>query len=374
MPGASPAGASLPGASGATPFPGGPYGSGGVPGDPYGTGAFPAGGSGSGAVSVGPYHPGYQIHGAFPVEPTRFPAGTSPAGEYLPDRELRSDHRAVPALLSRSAAAEVGIYVGAGLVVVAIGVVAAQGWGGWSSPLRLAATALTAVALAALGLFILLTGPRPLDGVRRRAASLALPAGVALALACPVVALGLGAGSPVEVRVVHAAVSVATMIGIARAARSPVSETALLAACAWSVWLLAPGGPWRWGALIALGVAWALLAGRVAAGRRTAIVAGTSLALLAGVGLSTGPWAWPARAALAGAAGAGLVAFLRGRANGWLALSAAAATALAASVAGSTLGPALAMLVSGLSTTVVSWVALRAARAPKPSGETTSTR
>ena len=58
----------------------------------------------------------------------------------------------------------------------------------------------------------------------------------------------------------------------------------------------------------------------------------------------------------------GLGLFLRGRANYWLALGAGAATALAASVAGDVVGPSLALLVGGLATMVVSWIALRSAR------------
>jgi len=161
---------------------------------------------------------------------------------------------------------------------------------------------------------------------------------------------------------VHAGAALGAMVGIARAARSPASETAVLAAGAWSIWLLAPPGPWRWGALAALGLGWAGLVARVARGRRTALVVGALLALVAAVGLATGPFAWLARAALAAAAVVGLAAFLRGWANGWLALGAAAATALAAS-SGGALGPVLAMLVAGMATTAVSWVALRAARA-----------
>ena len=78
-------------------------------------------------------------------------------------------------------------------------------------------------------------------------------------------------------------------------------------------------------------------------------------------GWPAGPWAWPTRAGLAAVAVLGLGAFLRGRANYWLALGAGAATALAASVAGDVVGPALALLVGGLATMAVSWVALRSA-------------
>jgi hypothetical protein len=91
-------------------------------------------------------------------------------------------------------------------------------------------------------------------------------------------------------------------------------------------------------------------------------VAGTGLALVASVGLAAGPWAWWARAGLIALTVGGLGAFLRGHANHWLALGAGSATALAASVAGATLGPALALLVGGLATVIVSGIALRSAR------------
>ena len=86
------------------------------------------------------------------------------------------------------------------------------------------------------------------------------------------------------------------------------------------------------------------------------------LALASAVGLAQGSWSWPVRGALAAVAVAGLGLFLRGRANHWLALGAGAATALAASVAGGVLGPALALLVGGLATMGVSAIALRGTR------------
>ena len=54
--------------------------------------------------------------------------------------------------------------------------------------------------------------------------------------------------------------------------------------------------------------------------------------------------------------------FLRGWANPWLALGAGAATALAASVAGAVIGPALALVFGGLATMIVSAIALRGTR------------
>ncbi len=131
---------------------------------------------------------------------------------------------------------------------------------------------------------------------------------------------------------------------------------------AWAAWVVVPPGPGTWAFLAGLGVVWAGLGMRWARGRRTAMGLGAALALVASVGMAAGPWAWPTRAALAAAAILGLGAFLRGRANYWLALGAGAATALAASVAGDVVGPALALLLGGLATMVVSWIALRSAR------------
>jgi hypothetical protein len=154
---------------------------------------------------------------------------------------------------------------------------------------------------------------------------------------------------------------VLAMLVVNLISRTPVSEAGLLGALAWAAWVVVPPGPGTWAFLVGLGVVWAGLSVRWARGRRTSMVLGATLALVASVGMAAGPWAWPTRAGLAAAAVLGLGAFLRGRANYWLALGAGAATALAASVAGDVVGPALALLVGGLATMVVSWIALRGA-------------
>jgi hypothetical protein len=185
-----------------------------------------------------------------------------------------------------------------------------------------------------------------------------LTAGVGLALA----AAGLGLESPGSGAAIGlAGAAVLALLLVCVVARTPLSETALLGSLAWSAWLLAPSGAATWAALVGLGMAWVAVAVRVARGRRTAAVSGALLALACSVGLAQDSWAWPVRAALAAVVAAGLVMFLRGGPNAWLALGAGGAAALAASVAGGLLGPALALLVGGLATMTVSGIALRAA-------------
>ncbi|HEX6888227.1 MAG TPA: hypothetical protein VF143_08985, partial [Candidatus Nanopelagicales bacterium] len=264
-------------------------------------------------------------------------------------------------LLSRRAAAELGIYVGAGLVVLAAGGVALRAWADWDLALRAAAVALTSVALLATGLFVRLPWRRRPGPERRRAVSALLTAGMGLVLTASALGLDIrqGGGGPA---VLHAAAAVLAMLLVAVVARTPLSETGVLLAATWAAWLLVPGAPWTWIVLAMLGLAWAAAGARLARGRRTAVVVGTGLALAGAVGMAQGAMLWWVRAALAGVTLVGLLAFLRGRANGWLALGAAAATALAASVAGGQLGPAPALLVGGLATMAVSAIALRSAR------------
>jgi hypothetical protein len=265
-------------------------------------------------------------------------------------------------LLSRRTAAEVGVYAGAGLVLVALGTVAARGWEGWDTALRIATVALTSVGLVAAGLFIRLPWTRRAGDERRRAVSAMLTAGTGLGVVAAGVALDIGQAAPTGPAVAHVAAAVIGMAAVAGIARSPVSETALLVALGWATWVLVPAGPWTWAGLVGLGALWALLGVRYARGRRTAAVAGSGLALVASVGLAQGAWALPVSVVLAGLVVAGLAAFLRGWANHWLALGAGSATALAASVAGARLGPALALLLGGLATMAVSGIALRSAR------------
>lgn len=281
-------------------------------------------------------------------------------------------------LVSRRVAAEIGMYLGACLALLAVTTVGARGWPQWTAAARGASVGMLAVSMVAAGLFIRLPWNRVVSAQRRRGVSTLLTGGAAVAVVAARAALGpavadtAGAGatsSPAGVSagaVALAAGAVIAAILISWIARTPLSESALLASLALAIWVLVPGGPAVWAALVGLGVVWALLGFWQARGQRTAAVAGVSLALLASVGLASGPWAWPARAILAAAAIGGLLAFLRGRANGWLALGAGAAAALAGAVAGHMLGPALALLLGGVATMVVSWIALRGASRQQP--------
>jgi hypothetical protein len=261
-------------------------------------------------------------------------------------------------------AAEIGMYAGAGLVLVSVGGVVVRGWSAWEPGVQWAFAGLTTVALVAAGLFVRLPWSRGLGDERRRAVSALLTTGVAVAATGVSVALGSGQGA-LAADPGNAALAVGVvvgMLGVNVVSRTPVSESGLLGALAWAAWVVVPPGPGTWAFLVALGAVWAGLGMRWARGRRTAMVLGASLALVASVGMAAGPWAWPTRAGQAAVVVLGLGAFLRGRANHWLALGAGAATALAASVAGDVVGPALALLVGGLATMAVSWIALRSAR------------
>jgi hypothetical protein len=269
-----------------------------------------------------------------------------------------------PPLVSRHVAAEIGMYTGAALVLVSIGGVVVRGWVAWEPVVRWSFAGLATVALVAAGLFVRLPWSRPLSDERRRAVSALLTTGVGVAATAVGVVLGsaegaLSAGPGSAARAVGVGLA---MLLVNLVARTPVSESGLLGALAWASWVVVPPGPGTWAFLMGLGVVWAGLGMRWARGRRTAMVLGAALALVASVGMAAGPWAWPIRAALAAVAVLGLAAFLRGRPNHWLALGAGAATALAASVAGDVVGPALALLLGGLATMIVSWIALRSAR------------
>jgi hypothetical protein len=265
-------------------------------------------------------------------------------------------------LLSRRVAAEIGVYVGAALVAVAVGGAAARGWPDWGVGMRAGSLALAGLGLLSAGLFARLPWARPAADGRRRAVSTLLTVGGGLALAAVGVVSDVSRTASTGALVVQAGAAALAMLVVCVIARTPLSELALLGALAWGAWLLAPPGPATWAVLVGLGVGWVLLAARGARGRRTAAVSGSVLALVSSVGLAQGSWAWPVRGALAAVALAGLGMFLRGGPNPWLALGAGAATALAASVAGGVLGPALALLVGGLATMGVSAIALRGTR------------
>ncbi|MGB8020838.1 MAG: hypothetical protein WCF04_06375 [Candidatus Nanopelagicales bacterium] len=294
---------------------------------------------------------------------SREPAGqtSEPAGP--PTREVAS----------RQVAAEIGMYAGAGLAMLAIATVGVRGWPQWNVAARGASVGMLAVALLAAGLYVRLPRAREITAQRRRAVSTMLTSGVAVAVVAATTAVGSGVagsvrvgipGGPGGVSAWAAAIAALSALGailVNLVARTPFSESALLAALAWAIWLLVPAGPAAWACLLGVGVVWALVGMRLACGHRSAAVAGVSLALAASVSLAGGPWGWPARALLAAAAIGGLAAFLRGRANSWLAMGAAAAAALAGTVAGDVLGPAVALLLGGLATMSVSWIALRGA-------------
>ena len=267
-------------------------------------------------------------------------------------------------LVSRRVAAEIGMYTGAALVLVSISGVVVRGWAAWEPGLRWALGGLTTVALIAAGLFVRLPWSRAVSDERRRAVSALLTTGVAVATIGVGVAVGSGQGalSAGAGNATRAGGVVVAMLVVNLVARTPVSESGLLGALVWATWVVVPPGPGTWVFLMALGAVWAGLGMRWARGRRTAMVLGAALALVASVGMAAGPWAWPTRAGQAAVAVVGLGAFLRGRANYWLALGAGAATALAASVAGDVVGPALALLLGGVATMAVSWIALRSAR------------
>lgn len=282
-------------------------------------------------------------------------ATTDPSAEGLP-------RPAPAALLSRRQAAEVGMYAGAGLVALAVGGAIARGWDGWDAAMRAASVGLTALALLTAGLFLRLPWTRRAGEERRRAVSAMLSLGAGLALVASGVGLGVGQAVPGATAGAHAVVGVLAMLAVCAIARSALAELGLLLATAWAAWVVVPPGPGTWAALVVLGAGWALAGLRWARARRTAAVAGSALALVASIGLAQGPWAWPARGGLAALVVVGLVTFLRGGANPWLALGAGSATALAASVAGAALGPALALLIGGAATMLVSGIALRSAR------------
>ncbi len=267
-------------------------------------------------------------------------------------------------LVSRRVAAEIGMYTGAALVLVSIGGVVARGWAAWEPATRWSFAGLTCVALIAAGLFVRLPWAREVSDERRRAVSALLTTGVGVATVGVGATLGSaqGALSAGPGSAVLAVGVVLAMLAVCVIARTPVAESAVLGALAWAAWVVVPPGPGTWAVLMGVGVGWAGLGMRWARGRRTAMVLGAGVALVASVGMAVGPWAWPTRAGLAAVAALGLGAFLRGRANHWLALGAGAATALSASVAGDVVGPALALLIGGLATMSVSWIALRSAR------------
>ncbi len=272
-------------------------------------------------------------------------------------------------ILARDMAAEVGIYLGGGLVAIAFAVVISRTWPEWGQSARWLGPSLLAVALLATGLLLRLpllsSIEGPLAAPRRRGISALLTAGATLAVVLMGIVLSVDEVSPIGVRALHGGVALVAALAVTTLARSPMAESVVLLALSWSCWLLFPAGPWAWVALATLGLCWSLLAwgrlGRlqVIRGERTAAVLGGLVALAACVGLAAGPWAWPTRGILVCVAGWGLMSFVRGGATAWLFLGAGAAAASGAAVAGDLLGPALALCAGGAATMLVSWLALR---------------
>lgn len=294
----------------------------------------------------------------------------------IPAQPMSIGPRDAPvAAVSRRVAAEIGMYAGALLVLLALGSAVLRGWADWEPGSRWATAILASLALLAPGLWARVSATQPLSAQRRRAVSAMVTCGTVVGIGALAVAIdptpGTGQAGTVALAVGAVLAGAASVV----AGRSPLSETWLLAGLAWAAWLLVPRGPVAWTVLTAIGAGWALAAcgpwvvrGRTLLpphghlrGRRTALVVGPGLALLGGVALAMGPWAWPARLALLLVAGAAFTMFRRGAANHWLALAAGSGTALVAAVAGDVLGPALALLMGGVATMALSWLALRSA-------------
>lgn len=268
-------------------------------------------------------------------------------------------------LLSRRRAAEVGLYCGASLVLLAVLGMGVRGWGQWQDGMRAAASALASLLLLASGLFLRLPWRSRMSDERNRAVSVMLGTGVAASLVGSAIVLGVSQSSDPVGAAVQSGTGVLLLVGVNLVARTPFSETLLLGSICWLAWLTLPWRPGLWLVLAGLGVLWLLAGQRLGRGPRTAAVAGCTVALAAGAALAAEPDAWVARGVLAAVTAVGLGLFRAGRANYWLALGAAAATALAAAVAAAALSPAPALMIGGLATMAVSGVALRAARPAK---------
>ncbi|MGV1005079.1 MAG: hypothetical protein ACOYEV_10035 [Candidatus Nanopelagicales bacterium] len=260
-----------------------------------------------------------------------------------------------PRGLSRATAAEIGIYIGAVLIGAAAAVMAWQGWQAWSYRQQLLAGAGAVLGLAALGFWLRLPLDRELSGPRRRAVSVTVCAGSLLALvALPDPAGALLAGA------------LAVLANVL--ARSALAESQLLFSGAGILVLAGLPGLVVGLGLAAGGVLWAYGGLRWLRGKRTAVVAGSSAALLGLLTLAAGPAQLAGRLAIASLGVAALIAFARGAANYWLALGATALTALAATVAGDYLGPVVAIAAGGAATMVASAVALLSVREERGAG------
>ena len=266
-------------------------------------------------------------------------------------------------LVPRHRAAELGMYVGAGIVVVALLGLVLRQWSGWTDQLRLGTTGLASVALLCGGLFLRLPWGRPMSRERTRAVSAALSCGVVTAAVGLVAMLGIRQSSDPVGAIGHALLTVLGLALVCVAGATAFSETLLLAALCWLAWVALPSGTALHLGLACLGSAWVVAGRRWARGPRTAVVAGTLVALVSGTLLAAQPDAWIARGVLAVVVAWALWTFLSGSASAWLGLAAGAACALGAGIVADLLSPAPALLAGGLATMAVSAVALRATRA-----------
>ena len=186
------------------------------------------------------------------------------------------------------------MYAGAALVLVSIGGVVVRGWAAWEPAVRWTFAGLTTVALIAAGLFVRLPWSRAVSDERRRAVSALLTTGrrrwprPGWASRSGPRRVRLSAG-PGQCRPGAWGVVLAMLV-VNLIARTPVSESGA-ARSPWRGrrgWSCRPG-PGTWAVLVGLGVAWAGLGMRWARGRRTAMVLGAALALVASVGMAGGP-------------------------------------------------------------------------------------
>lgn len=257
-------------------------------------------------------------------------------------------------------AAEMGVYVGAGLMALTAVLVAISGWPDWSGRTRVAVVASSGIGLVAAAVWLREAGCSALAEARRRATSVLLSTAIVLLLGPIWGGVMASSNKPPWGLPLIAFGGLLVTWGADRLAHSPISQTAILLWAAlmvlgmpqgWRVWCLP--------ALVGLGLAWSVLGWRYLPARRCAVVSGVLLALGACVVAANGVWSWPARGLLLATGLGSLWRFLRGGRNAWLALGVAGWAALAATAAGAILGPLLALAIGGAVIVAVSLIALR---------------
>lgn len=261
--------------------------------------------------------------------------------------------------MPRVVAAEVGVYLGAGLMVLTGVLGTISGWPDWSGRTRVAVVSASGLGLLAAAAWLREAGGAELAAVRRRATSGLLCTAIAVLLGPIWGAFLAGSDQPVWALPLVALAGLLLTWGADRVAHSPYSQTAILV---WAA-LIVIGVPQAWRvwclpALVGLGLAWAVLGWRYMPARRSAAVAGVLLALGSCAVAATGVWSWPARGLLLATGLGAFWRFLRGGRSAWLALGVAGWAALAATAAGAVLGPLLALAIGGAVTVAVSLVAL----------------